>query len=329
MRELIRHDGELILRSQKELSKDIRRYAANRLRKLKKTFQIVIDRRDSEAVHDFRKTTRNLQCVVDACGIRRSTRRAKKIRLGLKSWRHALSAWRDGDVMIELIRQAQQNAHSTYERQVWSAIAERTEKQRKQASKKFLKNADFRKLRKLRAKTVALVKNQAKAEPMMDNLGCLLQQAWQKLNLAIDEFERVANVANLHAVRIKAKTLRYALNLRQKFYSDKQLEDSSVWLKELQDQIGGWHDELMLSGLMRTTLSKSNTTSDPKAAKVIEGIKEQEIAMAESARNYLLSVREKHEYKRLRRVLSAAIYATSKNTDAEAMAHQSVTGPIH
>jgi CHAD domain-containing protein len=320
--------GEIVLHTQKELSKDLKHYATKRLQKLNKTFQIVIENKNSEAVHDFRKTTRNLQCLVDACGIRRPTRKAKKIRLDLQSWRHALSAWRDGDVMIELVRQAQQKAHSTYERQVWPAIAERTIKQRKRALKKFLKNADRPKMIKLRTQTEALVKNRAKAEPMMDNLGHLLQQAWQKLNLALDQFERVAEVANLHAVRIKTKTLRYSLALRQKFYPDKQLDDLSVWLKGIQDQIGGWHDELMLSELVRTTLSKADTASDPKVAKVIEGMKEQEIAMAESARNYLLSVREMQEYKRLRRVLSAAIYATSNDNDGETLAHQNVLGPI-
>jgi len=319
----------MALRTQKELSKDLRHYVTKRLKKLNKTFQIVIEDKDSEAVHDFRKTTRDLQCLVEACGIRRPTRKAKKIRLGLQSWRHALSAWRDGDVMIELVNQAQQKAHRTYERQVWPAIAEWTMNERERALRKFLKNADSRKMKKLRTKIETLAKSQIKAEPMIDNLGRLLQQAWQKLHLAMDKFERVAEVANLHAVRIKTKTLRYALDLRQEFYPDKQLDDLSVWLKGIQDQIGGWHDELTLSELVRTSLSPSDIISDPKAAKIIEGIKEQEIAMAESARNYLLSVREMQEYKRLWRILSAAIYATSKDSAGEALAHQNVTGPIH
>jgi CHAD domain-containing protein len=319
----------MALRTQKELSKDLRHYATKRSKKLNKTFQKAVENKDSEAVHEFRKSTRDLQCLVEACGITRSTRKAKKIRVGLQSWRHALSAWRDGDVMIELVSQAQQKAHGTYERQVWPAIAERTTQRRDRALKKFLKNADSRKMRKLRTKIEVLVKGRAKAEPMADNLGRLLQQAWQKLNLAIDKFERVAEVANLHSVRIKTKTLRYALALRQKFYPDKQLDDMNTWLKGIQDQIGGWHDELMLSELVRTTLSKSDAISDPNAAKIIERIKEQEIAMAESARNYLLSVREMQEYKHLRRVLSAAIYATSKDNDGEELAHQNVIGPTH
>lgn len=309
------------MRTQKKLSEELIRYAAKRSRKLHKTLQIIIRSKDTEAVHDFRKTTRDVQCLVDACRVRRSTRRAKRIRSDLQSWRHALSAWRDGDVMIKLVEQAQQKAHHTYEREAWPTIAERTAKQRKRALKKFLKNADVRKMRKLRTEIKGLVKNRARVEPMADNVAQLLQQAWQRLHFAIDEFQRAPGVINLHAVRIKAKSLRYALDLRQRFYPNKKLEDSSVLLKEIQDRIGEWHDELMLSALVRSTLSESHAVSDPNAAKVIERIKEQEILMAESARRYLLTMQETEQYKRLKRVVSAAIYATSNDDATEAALH--------
>jgi CHAD domain-containing protein len=314
---------ELIVRTQRELSEELIHYAAKRSRKLNKTLQIIVRSKDAEAVHEFRKATRDVQCLVDACRIRRSTRRAKRIRSDLQSWRHALSAWRDGDVMIKLVEQAQKKAQRTYEREAWPTIAETTAKQRKRAMKKFLRDADLRKMRNLRTEIKALVKNRARVEPMADNVAQLLQQAWQKLHFAIDEFERVPGVINLHAVRIKAKSLRYALQLRQRFYPNKKLEDSSVLLKEIQDRIGDWHDELMLSALVRSTLSESHAISDPNAAKVTEGIKEQEIVMAESARRYLLTMQETEQYKRLRRIVSAAIYATSNDDDTEAALHQS------
>ncbi|MBV8056518.1 MAG: CHAD domain-containing protein [Deltaproteobacteria bacterium] len=314
------------MRTQKELSKDVIHYAAKLLRKLNKTFQNVIERKDSEGVHDFRKITRDLQSLISACDVKQHVPKTKKIRRDLQSWRHALSAWRDADVMVESVKQARQKAHHTYEQDIWPAVVERTTKQRNRALKKFLKSADFQKMDKLRKNIRGFVKSRAKAEPMADNLSYLLEQGWQKLDFAIGEFERAAIAANLHAVRIKVKTLRYALNLRQRFYPDKRLEDSSVWLKGLQDRIGGWHDELTLSELVRATLSESNTIVDPKRAEVVEGIKEKEITMAESARNYLLSMREKQEYKRLRRVLSAAIYATAKSDDAKAAAQQSAIG---
>ena len=317
------------MRTQKELSKELIHYAAKRSRKLSKTLRIIIRTRDAEAVHDFRKATRDLQCLVDACRVRRSTRRAKGIRSNLRSWRHALSAWRDGDVMTKLVEQAQHKARHAYEREVWPAIAKRTAKQRQRAVKTFLRNAELREMRKLRTKIKGLVKSRATIEPMADNLSQLVQQAWQKLSLANDEFERVPEVANLHAVRIKAKSLRYALDLRQRFYPSRKLEDSSAVLKDIQDRIGNWHDEFMLSELVRSTLSESHGISDPNTAKMTGGIKEREIAMAESARRYLLTMQQTEQYKRLRRVLSAAIYATSNDQNAEDAAHQSATGAVN
>ena len=320
---------ELILRTRRELSKELTHYAAKQSRKLKKTLKIIIRSKNAEAVHDFRKTTRDLQSLVDACRIRRSTGRTRKIRSDLKSWRHALSGWRDGDVMIKLVEQAQHKAHHAYEREVWPVIAERTAKQRERALKKFLKNPDSQKIRKLHTRIKALVKHRARVEPMADNLGQLLQQAWRKLNIAIKQFEHVPDVTNLHAVRIKAKSLRYALNLQQRFYPNKKLESSAILLKDIQDRIGKWHDELILSQLIRATLLDSHAMSDPNAAKVTTDIKEQELAMAESARHYLFTMQETEQYKRLRRVVSAAIYATSSNDDAEAPMHQNVIGPIN
>ena len=152
---------------------------------------------------------------------------------------------------------------------------------------------------------------------MADNVAQLLQRAWRQLHLAIQEFERVPGVANLHAVRIKTKSLRYALELRERFYPNKKLEGLSALLKEIQDRIGDWHDELILSSLVRRALSESHAVSDPNAAKVVEGTKEQEIAMADAARGYLLSMQEREQYKRLRRVVSAAIYATSNDNNTD------------
>jgi len=51
--------------------------------------------------------------------------------------------------------------------------------------------------------------------------------------------------------------------------------------------------------------------------------------MAESARRYLLTIQETEQYKRLRRVMAAAIYATSNDDGAEEVAHQSATGPVN
>src|SRR5260370_23756803 len=126
----------------------------------------------------------------------------------------------------------------------------------------------------------------------MDDLRLLLQRGWEKWNGAIDDFVGDATVSNLNAVRIKAKTIRYATQLSQRFYPDNHLDSASEWLKDIQDRIGAWHDEYMLGQRALETFSKARAARDPGTIKVIREIKEKEIAMAESSRTFIVSIRK-------------------------------------
>jgi len=129
-------------------------------------------------------------------------------------------------------------------------------------------------------------------------------------------------------VRITAKTLRYAIGLSQRFYPDNELENASEWLKGIQDRVGAWHDEMTLSESARETFSNSRAPRDTRAIAFLRNIKKEEIAMAESARNFIFSIRTTSEYQRLRRVLSASVYAMTNGDDSAVLATDSITGPI-
>jgi CHAD domain-containing protein len=160
----------------------------------------------------------------------------------------------------------------------------------------------------------------------MDNLRLLLQSGWKKWNGAIDDFVRNPATAELHAVRIKTKTLRYAIELSQQFYPDNHLESANEWLKDIQDRVGAWHDELMLSQNVLEAFSKS--PRDASAIKVLRELKEKEIAMAESARDFISSIRRTEKYQRLKRLLSASVYAMINGRDPAATATDNITGPL-
>jgi hypothetical protein len=72
----------------------------------------------------------------------------------------------------------------------------------------------------------------------------------------------------------------------------------------------------------------SGTPRDPIAIKVIREIKEKEIAMAESARSFISSIRRTEQYQRLKRLLSASVYAMINGRGPAAVATDSITGPI-
>jgi CHAD domain len=87
-----------------------------------------VDQGISEAVHDFRKTTRDLQILIDACTVRKTSRRAVKIRRRLQRCRHALSEWRDSDVMLSELKKAGHDGHSTAQRQWWQKLSKNRER---------------------------------------------------------------------------------------------------------------------------------------------------------------------------------------------------------
>ncbi len=50
--------------------------------------------------------------------------------------------------------------------------------------------------------------------------------------------------------------------------------------------------------------------------------------MAESSRNYILSIRKMKDYQRLKRVLSASVYAMTNGKGPRDLESESITGPI-
>jgi len=176
------------------------------------------------------------------------------------------------------------------------------------------------------AKVKAVVKKKVISESMTDNLRLLLERGWEKWNNAIDDFLGDSTSAKLHAVRIKAKTLRYSIDLSQRFYPDNHLDNASGWLKTIQDRIGAWHDEFMLG--QRALETFSDTPRDPIALKVIREIKEKEIAMGESARDFLSAIGKTKQYQRLQLVMSATVYAMANGSDPGKLANESIRGPL-
>lgn len=312
--------------SGKDLEKEVALYARKRVRKLRSTFRAVVENSDSRAVHDFRKETRLLQTIVDACGIRQPTRMTKKIRRRLQKARRALGEWRDSDVMLNELKKAQQKARTKGERLCWSQVARRIAKRRRRIVSKFFRKCKSLKVTTTGAKAKALVKKKLKSKSSMDSFRLLLQSGWKKWNGAIDDFVRNPAAPELHAVRIKTKTLRYAIELTQRFYPDHHLASASEWLKDIQDRVGAWHDEFMLSQRVLETFSKS--PREQSAVKVLRELKEKEIAMAESARNFISSIRKTGNYQRLKQLLSASVYAMINGRDPAAIATNSITGPI-
>src|SRR5260370_40524607 len=175
------------LNSRKDIEKEFVRYARKRVRQLESSFKQIVETSNANAVHDFRKATRHLQTVIDACGIHRPTRKPAQIRRRLQKCRHSLSGWRDSDAMLAELRKARRKARGTGERQCWLQVIERTAKQRRRALKKFFRKYKSLKVKDIGARAEALVKKRVQSKSMMNTLRLLLERGWNNGNAAIDD----------------------------------------------------------------------------------------------------------------------------------------------
>jgi CHAD domain-containing protein len=292
-----------------QFAKEFERDAHKQVRKLKSFFNGISGPLDTVAVHNFRKATRRLQGVVAACAADHASRKVKSAIGELRELRHPLSAWRDVDVVLEEVNKARKRARSGGERRCWKMVAENAAKRRRHAVKKFFRNRDA-----LEVKVLGSMVKTLSHDVSIEGLRLLLNGSWEKWNATIDECGKSAAMDELHAVRIKAKTLRYAIELSQRFTPDHELENAAAFLKDIQNRVGIWHDQLMLAQLVLETFSESDGSPDVDAMKVIRDVKEKEISLAESARGFVMSLPKTKDYRHLKTVLSASLYAMPRSS---------------
>jgi CHAD domain-containing protein len=314
--------------SSKKFGRELAHYTSKNVRRLNRSFENVLDTRDVEAVHDFRKATRNLQTVIDACAAERTSHRARKLRTRLKDYRHALSDWRDSDVMLVELKNSRRRAHTAAEKRCWSKLTEQTSTRRKKTIKRFLGKSGSLKIKAAGADAKKLVADRIQSESLIGNLRLLLRRCWENWNRSIEDFVRRPGAPELHAVRIKAKTLRYGINLQQRFYPDRRLEHAAEWLKDVQDKVGAWHDESTFAQRALEAFSKTKDPRNEQMVKLIRDIKEKELRMAESTSEFIASLRQRSEYRILHRLLSASVYAMANGRDPYAGALETIEGPI-
>jgi CHAD domain-containing protein len=307
--------------------KDFSRYSRKRLRQFKRDFKTLMAKADPESLHDFRRKTRQLQTIVETSTIRHASRQSAKIRRRLKKSRHVLSEWRDANVMLGHLKNRRRQAPPA-DKAFWSKAIDGVTNDRQHAAKKFRRVRKSLGVNKIISQTKTLFEKKSRFQPLTENLQLLLKKSWQKCNESIDDFVRDATVSNLHQVRIKAKTFRNAIALNQRFYPDNRLERASMWLKRIQDSIGGWHDELILGLRASETLSRPRASRDRRTIKLIRLIKEREIILAESALKFIKSIRTTREYRQLRRVLSASIFAMTNYRNPTATDDDSISGAL-
>lgn len=211
---------------------------------------------DPDAIHDLRVATRRLQQVLDLLYPSPHPAEVRKLYRGLKRCRHALSEIRNYDVLLERVDQAlarKRTSHREAREAIRRYLAERRsvrlEKSLRKLAKANLSTIYVRLKEHLAAEgtsatTVEGLEHAAKhltLEEFYARVSGGLKKAWALLEDEIAESRQEPDSAVLHRTRIAAKRVRYLIEVIHAFEAPGSKECLN-WLRNLQTQLGNWHD---------------------------------------------------------------------------------------
>jgi CHAD domain-containing protein/CYTH domain-containing protein len=197
------------------------------------------DRKDTEALHDFRVAIRRLRSLLRAYGRWLGRAGAKKVRRRLRDLGKATNAGRDAEVQLEWL-EAQREALARGERTGLNWLMKRlraTKRESYTAARRQVR-AEFQHAADLLAKR--LTGGDPADPPFRETFALLLQQHAADLETRLGAIRGPDDEEDAHQARISAKRLRYLLEpLRREAEGVKALVTR---LKSLQDVLGELHD---------------------------------------------------------------------------------------
>jgi CHAD domain-containing protein/CYTH domain-containing protein len=233
----------------------VRRIAQGYLADAARALDRLGDRKDGEALHDFRVAVRRLRSLLRA--YRRWVGRAGtgKVRARLRDLGAATNAGRDAEVQIAWL-EAQRGTLARGERTGlnWILRRLRTVKRESYTAARRQIRQEFGKSAELLGRRLAELGNQS--PPLRETFGLLLRRQAADLETRLAAIRDAEDEKRSHQARISAKRLRYLLEpLRRESEGVRLLVDH---MKALQDLLGELHDahvleRTLLDGLERTT----------------------------------------------------------------------------
>jgi CHAD domain-containing protein/CYTH domain-containing protein len=232
----------------------VRRIARGYLADATRALDRLNDRKDGEALHDFRVAIRRLRSLLRA--YRRWVGRlgTGKVRGRLRDLGGATNAGRDAEVQIAWL-EAQRGTLARGERTGLNWILRRLRAVRRESYA-----AARRQVRQEFGRTAAMLARRLDAvddrsPPLRETFGLLLRQQAADLETRLAAIHDAEDEAHAHAARISAKRLRYLLEpLRRESEGIQQLVDH---LRALQDLLGELHDAHVLEGTLLAALERT------------------------------------------------------------------------
>ena len=124
-------------------------------------------------------------------------------------------------------------------------------------------------------------------------LNTAMRKAEQRWLAAINTAKLRKDAAAYHDVRIKTKTLRYMIESVSRFVELPGAEETTEWLKIIQDELGEWHDEIELTRRVTALLSEdADYQADDAVAALIKSLRDRAQANTHFVSEVVMSLRD-------------------------------------
>jgi CHAD domain-containing protein len=255
-------EGTLLLPGEEDRKK-VQALALRQLNRLISYEAKVLKGDDGDAIHDMRVASRRLQQMLDLLYPKPRPPELRRLRRQIRGCRQALGDVRNCDVLLELAGRSLGRKRSA-RREAWTAVQHFLMMRRAESSLQAM-----RKLGKINLavfyvnlKEFLLHGNGhdhadshhhhgpvAPKHALAKDLTNSLDSAWRRFKDQVAQSHRQPLPEVIHAARIATKRLRYLLEVFHEF-GVAGSADALVWLREIQQHLGDWHDLEVLEQMM-------------------------------------------------------------------------------
>ena len=252
------------------LKNDILRLALTRLKKCVSIAPRLLVDHDPDDIHDLRVTSRRLQQVVSLMFPKPRRAKSRKVIRSLRDLRRNWGSCRNLDVDLALLQEKLESLETDGVRDAWSYVrgclmelrAQELDRARKRLRRLDILAFIERTQRLFKAVKIENVQDLNLEESFADTLA-----EWRE---AVAQAKSRQNSKHLHELRISGKRLRYRLEIIAEL-GNTAAKDQATSLKELQDELGRWHDCHVLLQFVEELIEKPEFFSDhPEFQQILE-----------------------------------------------------------
>jgi CHAD domain-containing protein len=243
--------------------RELRKLGMKRLRRFSSLSAKVMQTARPKAIHDVRVASRRLQQILDCLYRPPRPAAVRRLRSRIRSVRRSLGELRDYDVFIASMER-RLRPKEPVQRSAVIVMRERLGKHRARLMKKAHNAIIKNDVPGLCAQLNTLLSHAGpgdRAGPQQPPIEAVVHKAWKKFAKQVAKSLRGPRPANMHQVRIRAKRLRYLLEVVAEL-GNPDVEAHLEWLRRLQQCLGEWHDLEIQETILLKMGSRGSSTSD-------------------------------------------------------------------